>query len=480
MKLPLLITLLWVPILSVAAQATPCGCVQDFDFTVNYLERNLPAFQDAVTPKTQRSYGQFKQQLRRAIVADPVPGHCIRYLMRYVSFFHDSHTAISGNPTSGPPVKETDAAAVAAFQASPLFQTSERIRLSPLNYVSGETIEGRYRTPDSTYTIQIQRNKTSLRDYVGVIVTSRTPLWQPGQVKLELQRNPDGRTFHCYQYQRNHALQAQPVVWLEYGRLRNTTWQKADAPALPPPATPQAHFQQLDATTAYLRIPSFGSTWTTRLDSLYRHAQPAIEQSQNLILDVRDNGGGADQNVEPLIPFFTSGPFQDDQQEEYYVTPANIERFTEYLHTLQQDSAQVGATTLQHTRQKLAWLRQAPLNQFVPDPAITGRRFTSPARANPKQVVILYNQGCSSSCETLLFWAKNSTKTKLVGEPSGGYVGYGNVFSVRTPCLQFQLNATTLRLPNQLQYEGKGVTPTVRLHPDEDWLAQTMRLLKQN
>jgi hypothetical protein len=479
MKLPLLVTLLWLSLSSVAAQTTPCACAQDFDFTSQYLEQNLPAFHEAVTPKTQPAYTQFKQQLRRALIADPVPAHCLRYLMRYVSFFHDSHTDISDGSPSGPPVKETDAAAVAAFQASPLFQLTERIRLLPLNHVSGQTIEGRYRTPDSTYTIQIQRNKTPLRDYVGVIVASRTPLWQPGQVKLELQRNPDGRTFHCYQYQRNHTLQAQPVVWLDYGRLRNTTWQKVEAPALPPPAAAQAHFQQLDATTAYLRIPSFSSTWTSRLDSLYRHAQPAIDQSQNLIIDVRDNGGGSDQNVEPLIPFFTSGPFADDQQEEYYVTPANIQRFTEYLHTLQQDSAHVGATTLQHTRQKLAWLRQAPLYQFVPDPVTTGRRFTNPARANPQRIVILYNQGCSSACETLLFWAKKSTKTTLVGEPSGGYVGYGNVFSVRTPCRQFQLNATTLRLPNQLQYEGKGVRPTVRLRPEEDWLAQTRRLLQQ-
>lgn len=399
--------------------------------------------------------------------------------MRYVSFFGDSHTEISSSPPSGPPVNETDVVAVAAFQASALFQTTERVRLVALPHVSGETIEGRYRTPDSTYTIQIQRNKTPLREYVGIIVHSRTPLWQPGQVKLELQRNPDGRTFHCYQYQRNHSLQAQPVVWLEAGRLRHTTWQKVDAPALPLPAAAHAHFRQLDATTAYLRIPSFGSTWTTRLDSLYRHAQPAIAQSPNLIIDVRDNGGGSDQNVEPLIPFFTSGPFQDDQQEEYYTTPANLERFTEYLHALQQDSAQVGASMLQHTRQKLAWLQQAPPNQFVPDPATTGRRFTSPAQATPQRVVILYNQGCSSSCETLLFWAKKSTKTTLMGEPSGGYVGYGNVFSVRTPCLGFHLNATTLRLPNQLPYEGKGVTPTVRLQPNEDWLAQTLRLLKQ-
>jgi hypothetical protein len=480
MKLLLLVMLLCVSSLSVAAQATPCGCVQDFDFTVRYLEQNLPAFPKAVTPRTQPAYTQFKQQLRRTLVADPVPAHCLRYLMRYVSFFQDSHTDIGARPLSGPPVNEADAAAVAAFQGSSFFQTTERVRLLPLTHVSGRTIAGRYRTSDSMYVIQIQRDKTPLRDYVGVIVESRTPLWQPGQVKLELQRNPDGRTFHCYQYQRNHVLQAQPVVWLDHGRLRNTTWQKVEAPALPPPASAQAHFRQLDATTAYLRIPSFGSTWTTRLDSLYRQAQPAIEHSPNLIIDVRDNGGGADQNVEPLIPFFTSGPFQDDQQEDYYITPANIARFAEYLHALQQDSAQVGAPTLQRTRQKLAWLRQAPLNQFLPDPATTGRRFTSPAQANPQRVVILYNQGCSSSCETLLFWAKSSTKTMLVGEPSGGYVGYGNVFSVSTPCLQFQLNATTLRLPNQLQYEGKGVPPTVLLHPDEDWLAQTIRLLKQH
>jgi hypothetical protein len=477
MKLLFLLTLFWLPAWAAVAQSSTCSCVQDFDFTVQYIERNLPAAQGTLSPR----YARFKRRLRRAISRDAAPQHCVQYLSQYVAFFHDSHTTISGDPTArGPAVKETDSAAVAAFQASPLFRQAERIRLQPpAQRPSLLAIEGRYRTPDSTYLIQIQRSKTSLRDYVGVLVRSRTPLWQPGQVKLELRRNPDGHTFQCYQYQRNHTLQAQPTVWLEQGRLRNTSWQKVEAPPLPAPAPSQAQFRQLDANTAYLRLPSFSSTVTAQLDSLYRLAAPALARSTNLIIDVRDNGGGSDQNVEPLIPFFTSGPFQDDQQEEYFVTADNIQRFAEYLHSLQQDSAQVGAATLQHVRQQLAWLRRAPLGQFVPNPETAGRRFATLAAAKPSRVVILYNQGCSSSCETLLFWAKNSTKTLLVGEPSGGYVGYGNVFSVLTPCLHLQLNSTTLRLPNQVQYEGKGVAPTIRLRPEEDWLAQTMRLLTQ-
>lgn len=477
MKLLFFVLLLGLPTWAAQAQAPPCACLTDFDFTVQYVERNLPAAQGTRPP----GYARFKRQLRRAVARDPVAAHCLQYLNRYVATFHDSHSDVSGDPAAaGPAVPETDSVAVAAFRASPLFRHTECVRLLPLARPTQVTdLGGRYQTPDSTYTIQLQRSQTPLRDYVGVIVRARTPLWQPGQVKLELRRNPDGRTFSGVQYQRNHTAQVLPPVWLEQGRLRNTSWQQVGSPPLPPPASGQAQFRLLDSTTTYLRLPSFASTGTRQLDSLYRLAAPAIRRHANLIIDVRDNGGGSDQNVEPLIPFFTTGPFADDQLEEYFVTPDNIQRFAEYLHGLQQDSAQVGAATLRHVRQQLAWLQRAPRNQFVPNPETTGRQFTQPAARRPRRVVILYNQGCGSSCETLLFWAQHSAKTQLVGEPSGGYVGYGNVFSVSTPCLHLQLNTTTLRLPNQLPYEGQGVRPSVRLRPDEDWLTQTRRLLAQ-
>ena len=95
----------------------------------------------------------------------------------------------------------------------------------------------------------------------------------------------------------------------------------------------------------------------------------------------------------------------------------------------------------------------------------------------PKKVAILYNRSCASSCEPLLFFAKESDKAILVGENSGGYVGYGNIFSIRTPQYKFNMQASTTRYKNARKYEVVGITPDYKLDYKSDWIKQTEKIL---
>lgn len=473
----LLITLLLLSGQQGAAQAVPpknCGCVQDFDFVVSYLERNLPAYQRDVTPPSRPAYERLKRRLRRAAGTVKRESECLLVLVSYVEFFQDQHTDISG--AARPGVSDQDSAAVRRFRASTLYQQTETVRVEPARPRSLSAIEGHYQTSDSTYQIQIQPSHTRFRDYVGVIVKSRTPLWRVGQVKLELQRQPAAGHYRLIQYNRNHSASYLGEVRQEQGYLRGSSWQKMGLKLSPRPPAGQPSYRALTAATAYLRLPSFNGSLQARLDSVYRRV--AATAPQNLIIDVRGNGGGSDDNVLPLVPLLYTAPFQDDQREEYYVTPDNVARFAEYYRGMQRDSAEYGAAALQHVRATLRWLARAPAGQFLADPTVTLNTFTGTVRG-PQRVVILYDRGCASSCETLLFWAKHSTKTTLAGENSGGFVGYGNVFSLPTPCLAFTLSSTTLRLPNQVPYEAVGVAPDVRLASGEDWLIQALRLVEK-
>ena len=458
------------------AQSTACGCAQDFDFVVSYLERNLPAYRHDVTARNQLSYTRFKQEWRRNAVQATSERQCLPILDAYVEFFRDQHTSISG--PDGPNVNPQDTAAVARFRRSAAYQDAEMVRLAKQQQQPLTAIEGQYQTTDSTYVIQIQPARTKFRDYVGVLVASRTPLWAVGQVKLELKRKPNKQGYRVIQYQRNHAPTILDDVQLVQGHLTGTSWRKVGAPAQLPGPESYPVFRQLTAATAYLRIPSFGGQRQAQLESVYRQVKAGSLQGKNLLIDVRGNGGGSDDNVEPLLPLLLTSAFQDDLLEEYYVTPDNIARLTEYYRGMQKDSGNYGAAALTKIRATLRWLRQAPPGQFLADPAVAHRTFAAPPTTGPARVAILYDRGCASSCETLLFWARHSTKTLLLGENSGGYVGYGNIFTIPTPCYQFQLSSTTLRLPNQLAYEVTGVPPAIRLTPDEDWLTQAVRIVE--
>jgi C-terminal processing protease CtpA/Prc len=97
---------------------------------------------------------------------------------------------------------------------------------------------------------------------------------------------------------------------------------------------------------------------------------------------------------------------------------------------------------------------------------------------NPVKIAILYNRNCASSCEQLLLDAAFSKKVKLVGENSGGYIAYGNVMSVKTPCGN-NLYWTTTRKNNDRKYEFVGIEPHVKIPASEtDWVEYTRRLLQ--
>ncbi|TGE15809.1 S41 family peptidase [Hymenobacter elongatus] len=463
------------------SRAQNCGCVQDLDFTVRYLEKNMPGFADNVTPANRKTYENFKRTIRQAAATNPPQNICLKYLTTYVEYFRDSHTTIGANSKG---VDEQKPEEIARFLASPEYKATEIVRLDTTRRATAATdpLEGYYQTPDGTYRVYLAKSKTKFRDYAAVIVASRTPLWRPGQVKFELRRTTSASTFEAYQYQRNHSLYYVPNVRYLQGQLRGLNWLKtSETNPFPPPAGNRLEFKIIATdTVAYLRIPSFSGEQFTRLDSLYRAITPQIQRTKYLIIDVRDNGGGSDRNVAPLLPFFYAQPIQETQIEEYYVTADNLRRYEEYLRQMQADSVRYGSTAIWSFKEKVAWMRRAPLNSFITNPHSENKTYTMEPATLPAKVAILYNRGCASSCETLLIWAKQPSKAVLVGENSGGYVAYGNVLPVQTPCYNFTLNVTTMRLKNQLAYEAIGIEPAVHLRDDQDWLQQTIQILLRN
>ena len=86
--------------------------------------------------------------------------------------------------------------------------------------------------------------------------------------------------------------------------------------------------------------------------------------------------------------------------------------------------------------------------------------------------------GSASTCEEFLSWAKSSDKTIIVGNNSGGFTGYGDVFSVFTPYYHFQLNTTHTRFANGRKYEAVGISPNIYFDDKSDWMAQAIQLFK--
>ncbi|MEM6298499.1 MAG: S41 family peptidase, partial [Bacteroidota bacterium] len=234
-------------------------------------------------------------------------------------------------------------------------------------------------------------------------------------------------------------------------------------------------FKMLNDTTAYLRLPSFSPSNRAKIDSLYELADAKIRQTPYLIVDVRDNGGGSDDNANPLLPYIYTNPIQGDRVE-LLVTEDNLNLWRDALKNAENDPRNYGKGDVAWFRREVKKMEKAKPNTFILR-SKAGKRKIKDISEFPKSVAIIQNQNCASSCETLLFWAKQSEKTILVGENSGGYVGYGENFGLYTPCYQYRLTCTMTRYKEQRKYEAEGIAPDYQLEYTSDWITQTLEIL---
>ncbi len=459
-----------------SANAQTCGCASELDFVVKYYEANLPGFADNVTEKNRGDYEKLKKDLAIEAEKTQLKTECFKILVHYVKFFRDNHSTIRNNNKA---VNENDANSLKEFFTSEDYLTGETYELkdSEIKQYPADDIRGIYQTADAAYTIAIVPNKGVLRTHIGVIIESRSPLWKKGQIKLELNANKKGG-YEAFSYLRNHSLNYSPNFELKDGILGDV-WFKTDLPnkvSQNVNVSNEMTFKVLNDNIGYLHIPTFSGSQTAKIAEFYKRFEPEIAKMSYLIIDVRNNGGGSDGNVLPLLKYIYTKPFQEDTVE-LYVTEGTIKAWEKQYEINAKDKVNFSEIEMKFAKDRLERMKKAPLNSFLPLGSGDNTVTLDKVLKNPKKVAIITNKNCASSCETLLFWAKESDKTIIVGENSGGYVGYGEVGNIETPCFKFTLSVTKTRYKKQRQFEGIGIAPNYRLDDKSDWVEQTIKLL---
>lgn len=457
------------------AQST-CSCEDELDFVMDYYEKNLASFSDNVSEENRSEYERFKQDLRKEAITVNYAADCFRVLTYFVEFFKDNHASIRMRSEA---IDENDEAAVSAFIESELYQSREVYELeeTDLQQYPIDDILGIYRI-DDVYEIAIVSNKTPFRDYIGVILSSSSKIWKRGQVKLEIKQVGENH-YQAFSYLRNHSLRFSGRYKLKNGILGDT-WvktNKMDGDNYATNTDQSFHFKMLNDSTTYLRIPSFSGGYGARIDSLYEAADEVIRQTPYLIIDVRDNGGGSDSNVSPLLPYIYTNPIKGDRVE-LLVTEDNLNLWKSWMKEWEEDERNYSPEQVEWISNEISRMEKVKPGTWIIR-SKGGSTKTKDVAKLPKSVAIIQNQYCASSCETLLFWAKQSDRTILVGENSGGYVGYGENGGLSTPCYNFSLTCTMTRYQKQRKYEAEGVSPDYLLEYDRDWITQTVELLEE-
>ncbi|MDO8968679.1 S41 family peptidase [Algoriphagus sp.] len=489
-----------------------CACLSEFQFLQGYIETNFAAFNDNVNEANRGDYESFVQKIKSEISDDSIDDHCLIYLQRYLNFFKDNHTQIND---PGYIFDESDEAAFQEFLRSPHFQKRERVDLDlaalekSLATATSNEIEGIYQSSDGSYKVALVKNQNAFRDYYGIILDSKSKLWQPGQVKFELKQTGEN-SFKGFYYYKYYGLNTEAVIydgrklgsWVKKG-LEST--QNEAQTAINNQAKGPFDFKKIKEDVGYLSIKTFEGYLKSMFDSVLLAHQEDILSLPKLIIDVRGNGGGSDALLSGLMPLMYTDTIYTELPQ-LYVTEDNYRIYKEFLQEMQADSLSYGLETITNFGKLVQKFENSPSRVFVPmfdsiDDLGHERRVNLGAKSYtftnllgedknymktftdteklpglPQKIVLLIDRGCASTCENLILLANQNSKVITLGQNSGGYKGYGNVFPVITP-MGYRLNMSTTRYEDARKYEFVGIPPQIYIEDNEDWIRRAMELL---
>jgi C-terminal processing protease CtpA/Prc len=101
-------------------------------------------------------------------------------------------------------------------------------------------------------------------------------------------------------------------------------------------------------------------------------------------------------------------------------------------------------------------------------------------RANPREVAIIQDRGCASSCEGFVLRARQSRKVTTYGTNTSGIHDYGNVRESKAPCGTLVLRHPTTRAGYMPEgaIDNVGIPPQVAIPATEvfpvDWVLRRM------
>jgi len=182
----------------------------------------------------------------------------------------------------------------------------------------------------------------------------------------------------------------------------------------------------------------------------------------NLIIDIRNNGGGQDNYYQELAKIIYTKPYKS-KGVEWDASEGNIKYFED---AIEKGEIRNGEEGLKWT-QALVDAMKKNVGGFVTHPYSAGDNTTAmrdTVYPMPRNIGIIINEGNASSAEQFLLAAKESDKVILFGNcNTAGVLDYSNITPNPLPSNNYQLwcpMTRSKRLPEN-PIDNIGIAPNV-------------------
>lgn len=458
-------------LIAIGTKAQTCTCEKEFLHIKNMVEHNFAGFPDRIKALSKAVYQKKTDDLLKLTRDKFAYDNCPLILSQYLDLFKSNHLGFSLNLD----FSKTDTDFV---NRRPIFHITEE-KIAELK--KSRSWEGIYYfIHDSSIKIAVIKDRTPLHDYIGVTLESTRPTWKKGMIKWEGKRVNDS-LLRGLLYMRNHRPKSESFnLWEDNNRIGGD-WRREGAPvkeyarsASTYQQSPTIDAKSLTPHTFYIKMGSCNPRYKRAVDSILKANEQLLNATPNLVLDLRDNGGGSDATWEGLIPWFYTQPIKTIGTD-VWATDTTIAHYKKRLEdknlakeVIDDLSRQVAAME----KAKGQWIKHSDDHvdsSFQPKPF-------------PQKIVVLINRWCGSSTEELLLAARQSSKVILAGENTVGNLDYSNTAQVPFACYPYTLVYATTRSRRLDIHQGIdniGIAPQYHLAEDADWIQEALKIAER-
>lgn len=456
--------------------------LRDFDFLVAKITTNYAGWDTKVTAKTRPDLDALTARLR-ARAAKASDDEFAGIAREWIGFFKDRHVQFGqfGQPSTA--ASTNDKAAAASYPALNWTEASVRAKLAALGD-KRDPIEGIWSIGGDRYRVGILRLGTTPSRFAAVVLSTTAGNWQPGQIKAELAFGADGKLNTLYR-RGDHGEEKTTAKVVADGAAVSLEGWGIWSRELPVVADPDAvarafpsdklFLKRLSPTTLWLRVPDFNDERYKPLTDLLAVHRDDLAKTPNLLIDLRNNGGGSDFVYEALLPYLYTKPVYTIGVE-MRASADNLALRREVADKLRAQSPDT-ATYLDAQNAQM----EKRLGSYFPANArpFSVQKFDQ-VLPFPKRVAVIID-GAGSTGEQFLLDARQSHKVTMFGQRnSAGVLDFANVVGMKLPSGRYEVawaTSRSMRLPDDPVDDG-GIAPDIRIPETEkdpvkfvgDWL----------
>ena len=471
--------LIFLVLVSINSSGQTCDCNKYFEWTKSMIEENDAGANYAINSKGREFYNVYNQSFQEKAVNINSINDCVSLLRSWLSFFRKGHIGLYLNSNE-------DLQSVTQEHLIFKKKTSKEIEKIEKDVLRNDIQNIEYFWKIADYSIVIKKEK---EHYIGFLNCDYGENWKKGDVKFYFDLN---FTKGVYFNGDRSTEKIQNIQYLEnkFLLLDNSLVTKMDDRIRLTNETELKYkirfeenpfIYQINNETIYIKLPSFSQEYKAQVDSLVLDWDIKLRKTKNLIIDVRNNGGGADKTYHSILPYIATNNIYINQIE-YLSSRINNEEWENILKTpdLPEFDRNLISDFTKRLNQNFGGFEKLFLEEnylgvtFLPFENIF---------SHPKNVAILINKNTGSAAEQFIQDARQSWKVKLFGQQTAGALDVSNVKSITSPDNLLTLVYATSRYVtfNKLIIDDIGILPDFYINEninEEEWIKFVLERMK--